>query len=120
MSEAIFEAERHLKSAPDQDVEKFSNAQAMNERIREWFETPEGTMAHNPSWGQNISPFKHDPMSKTSGLDVQIEMAIVYKLPLDVEDIQIVGVDVDISEIDMAKVYIIHQYGDVIINFVLR
>lgn len=118
MAESIFDAQRNLRSAPQQDIEKFSNAEAMNERIREWFETPEGTMAHHPSWGQNISPFKHDPLS--NDLAIQIEMAIAYKLPIDIEDIQIVGIETIIKKIDLLQIFILHQYGDVLINFMMR
>ena len=74
-----------LKSAPDHDVERFTDADAMNERIKDWLETPEGTVAHYPSWGTNLEGFKFDPLSKD--LDVLIEMAIARKLPQDVDDI---------------------------------
>ena len=118
MAESIFDAQRNLRSAPQQDIEKFSNVEAMNERIRDWFETPEGTMAHNPSWGQNISAFKHDPLG--NDISIQIEMAISYKLPIDIEDIQLIGIETAIEDIDLLKIYIIHQYGDVLVNFMMR
>jgi len=100
-----------LKSAPDHDVERFSDSEAMDERIKDWLETPEGTIAHNPSWGHNLAPFKFDPLSKNNGLDVMIEMAIAYKLPLDVNDIILIGVNVEVIDIDLCKIEILHQLG---------
>lgn len=107
----IKDAQRMLKSAPDHDVERFSEAEAMDERIREWLETPEGTMAHHPSWGHNLEPFKFDPLSKNNGLDILIEMAIVRKLPRDVKDISLSGVNVEVVDIDLCRIYILHQFG---------
>lgn len=111
----IIEADRHIRSAPESDVARYCNEYGMAERIREWLETPEGTMAHHPSWGHNLIPFKHDPLSKDNGIDVLIEMAIARKLPLDIRDIRILGVDVQVTEFDMFNLYIRHQLGDDVI-----
>ena len=107
----IHDAQRMMKSAPASDVEKFQDAEAMAERIREWLDTPEGTMAHHPSWGHNLLQFKHDPLSEYGNLDVLIEMEIAVKLPIDIEDIILVGVDVKILDIDLCRVDIWHQFG---------
>lgn len=47
-------------------------------------------------------------------------MAISYKLPIDIEDIQLIGIETAIEDIDLLKIYIIHQYGDVLVNFMMR
>lgn len=107
----MIEAERMLKSAPESDVARFTDGDAMGERIREWLDTPEGTMAHHPSWGHNLTPFKHDPLSKNGNLDVLIEMAIAVKLPLDIEDIVLKGVNVVVMDIDLCRIEILHQFG---------
>lgn len=105
----VKDAQRMFMSAPDHDVKRFTDADAMDERIKDWLETPEGTVAHNPSWGHNLERFKFDPLSKD--LDVLIEMAIVQKLPLDVDDIVLKGVNVEVMEIDFCRIDILHQFG---------
>ena len=107
----MIEAQRMLKSSPGDDVERFYDAGAMEERIREWLDTPEGTMAHYPSWGHNLTTFKHDPLSKGNDLDVLMEMAIARKLPIDVEDLILKGVNVVVLDIDLCRIEILHQFG---------
>lgn len=106
----INEADRNLHSAPDRDVARLHNEDGIAERIREWLETPEGSMAHHPAWGHNLAPFKHDPTARN--LDVQIEMALTRKLPLDVKDVVILGVRVILPDIDLCTIHIRHQFGD--------
>ncbi len=80
-----------LKSAPDHDVERFTDADAMNERIKDWLETPEGdSCALSLMGGTTLKDSEFDPLSKD--LDVLIEMAIARKLPQDVDDIVLKGV----------------------------
>ena len=88
----MIEAQRMLKSSPRDDVERFSDGDAMGERIREWLDTPEGTMAHHPAWGL-------------------MEMAIARKLPIDVENIILKGVNVVVMDIDLCRIEILHQFG---------
>ena len=105
------EAAWSLVSAPQQEIQKLEEGRAMSERIAEWLATPEGTVAHNPSWGNNLRYFKHDPMSPGSNLEVLIELALTRKLPLDIEDLILLGVKVEALEIDACKITIVHQYG---------
>jgi len=107
----MIEAQRMLKSSPGDDVERFSDGDAMSERIREWLDTPEGTMAHYQAWGHNLTPFRHDPLSKGGDLDVLMEMAIARKLPIDVEGIILQGVNVVVMDIDLCRIEILHQFG---------
>lgn len=116
----ILEAQRMLKSSPESDVERFASADAMAERIREWLDTPEGTMAHYPSWGHNLTPYKHDPLSKGGGLDVMIEMSIAQKLPIDIEDIVLKGVNVIVMDIDLFRLEIVYQFGGQTMDFSLQ
>ena len=84
----------------------------MSERIREWLATPEGTVAHDPSWGHNLLPFKHDPMgTQGTTLEVLITMALARKMPLDIEDLRLVAVQVEVLDIDLCRVSVVHQYG---------
>lgn len=105
------EADRQLLSAPESDIKRFDDGEAMAERIREWLDTPEGTMAHHPSWGHNLSQFKHDPLCAGGNLEVLIEMAIARKLPVDVQGLILKGVNVVVKEIDLCRVEILHQFG---------
>lgn len=83
----------------------------MSERIQEWLATPEGTVAHDPSWGHNLSRFKHDPASTGSNLEVQIEMALTRKMPQNIENLRLVSINVEIQDIDLISVIVVHQYG---------
>jgi len=105
------EASWRMRSAPASDMERTYEGSAMSERIQEWLATPEGTVAHDPSWGHNLSRFKHDPASKGNDLEVQIEMALTRKMPQDIEDLRLVSVKVEVKDVDFISVIIVHQYG---------
>lgn len=108
---AFEEAVWRMRSGPEADVERAYEGAAMSFRIQEWLATPEGSIAHHPSWGHNLSKFKHDPLAENNGLEVQIEMALTRKLPLDIEDLRLVAVNVEVMEMDLCRVTIVHQYG---------
>ncbi|MBE6441328.1 MAG: hypothetical protein E7022_03215 [Desulfovibrio desulfuricans] len=108
---AFEEASWRMRSAPASDMARTLEGNAMSERIQEWLATPEGTVANNPSWGHNLSRFKHDPLSEGNGLEVQIELALSRKMPLDIDDLRLVAVNVEVRDIDLAHVVIVHQYG---------
>lgn len=105
------EADWGMISAASQDVARTYEGNAMSTRIQEWLATPEGTVANDPSWGHNLSQFKHDPMAVGSGLEVQIEMALARKMPIDIADLRLIGVRVVVESIDLCRVIIVHQYG---------
>lgn len=106
----VKEASRFIRSGADEEVSKYLDEQGLAERIYEWLETPMGTMANNPAWGNNLSAFKHDPGNASLG--ILMELAIASKLPIDVRDLKMVGVKVEFLEIDLCKVVIRHQFGD--------
>ena len=106
---AIEELDHLFNLTPNQGIERYADGPAMSDRIAEWMETPEGTVADHPSWGHVLRPFRHEPTDPN--LAVFIEMAIVEKLPKDVQDIKIVGIRVDVIEIDQIYVVILHQFG---------
>ena len=108
---AFEEKSWQMNSAPDKDVKSYEEAEAMQERIREWLATPEGTVAHNPSWGHTLRRFKHDPLAIGNGLDILITMELVRKMPIDIDDLRLVAVNVDVLDIDLCKLTIVHQYG---------
>lgn len=106
----IREAHHLIESAPDEDVKRLSNESALSDRIFEWLETPEGTVADLPGWGNNLIAFKHDPDSPY--LPIQMEMAIAAKLPKDIADLVMLGVSVKFIEIDLCRIVILHQFGN--------
>lgn len=108
---AFEEASWRMRSGPEADMERYYEGAAMSQRIQEWLATPEGTVAHDPSWGHNFSRFKHDPLSKNNGLEVQIEMSLVRKMPRDIEDLRLISVKVEVMDIDLCRVTVVHQYG---------
>lgn len=108
---AFEEASWRLRSAPAQDMSRSFEGNALSERIQEWLATPEGTVANYPSWGHNLSQFKHDPLAVGGDLEVLIEMALSRKMPIDIEGLRLVGVRVDVDDIDLCRVTIVHQYG---------
>ncbi len=98
-----------MSSAPEQDVEKHADKEALANRIQEWLLTPVGTIADKPHWGHNLGVFKFEPESPD--LAIAIEMALTEKLPRDVDDIVLRGVGVEVREIDLFVITILHQFG---------
>lgn len=108
---AFEEASWLMRSSPSIDIERHSEADAMSERIREWLATPEGSVAHDPSWGHNLSQFKHDPLTTNHGFETLVIMAISRKIPLDIDNLRLISVSVKITGIDSCLIAITHQYG---------
>jgi hypothetical protein len=88
----------------------YDDALAMNERIHEWFETPVGTLADAPSWGHNLTRFKHEPMG--IDLEIAVTMAVHYKLSMDIENFQFLEIGVAFTAIDVMMIYIRHKLGE--------
>ena len=106
---AIQETSWEMRSSARRDFLCYNEGRAMSERIAEWLATPEGTVAHNPSWGHNLFLFKHEPLSEN--LEILIEISLSRKLPIDIEDIVLLGVHVDILEMDLCQITVVHQFG---------
>ncbi len=99
-------------------IETCIDGDAINNRITEWFATPMGTVADNPRWGHPLQPIKFEPHSKD--IEAIIEMAIVEKLPDDVEDVRIQEVRVEFAGIDCLNITIVHNAGNLHQQFALR
>lgn len=114
----ITEYEHLMALSATEGLETLYDVEALHDRIKEWFETPQGTIADLPAWGHNLSSFKHDPPG--SYIEVMLEMAIMRKLPRDVKNLQIVALRVDYPEIDICRITIKHRLatyqGDVVIQ----
>ncbi len=113
----LIEANRHISSSSDAEVERYGDEGALSDRIKEWLETPVGTLADIPSWGHNLSSFKFDPTSVD--LAVAIELAIVEKMTTDIRDLVFLGIRVSYPEIDKCELLIRHQFGTTVTELVL-
>jgi hypothetical protein len=107
---AIIEEYHHLiELDPRTSITQFQDGEAMNDRIKEWFETPEGTVADLPAWGHNLLQFKHEPLSPS--LSVMVKTAILRKMPVDIRNLFIIKIAVEFKEIDLCYTNIVHRMG---------
>ena len=97
-----------LSLSPQDALAHYYGPDALNDRIQEWFETPQGTVADFPSWGNNLGPFKHEPISVH--LEVMMEALIIPKLSQDC-GIQVSGIHVEALDIDKVRVVISYASG---------
>ena len=109
MSAYIEEWDHLILLSPTTEIKAYADRDALWDRLAEWFETPQGTLADLPGWGHNISAMKHEPQGVN--LEVMTEMSIMAKMPQDIEDLIISGVSVEFSEIDRCSVMIRHRLG---------
>ncbi|MGP9633786.1 hypothetical protein ACT3R7_12035 [Halomonas sp. AOP43-A1-21] len=106
---SLFNELDHFLDMNESGIQEHVDGDALNNRIAEWMATPEGTVADNPAWGHNLRPFWHDPESPL--LALQLEMAIVRKLPRDVRDVTVRRVGVAFIGKDLCNVEIHHMLG---------
>ena len=105
----LIEEYDHLIDTSASGYAQYADNAALNDRIREWLETPEGTVADLPGWGNRLFMFKHDPPG--AHLEVALEMHLAYKMPIDIENLVILEIGVEFREIDYVVVTIRHQLG---------
>lgn len=106
----IEELDHLLELNPTTELKKYEDEDALYDRICEWFETPQGTVADIPDWGHNMASLKFEPPGET--LNVMAEMAIMVKMPRDIENLIIQSVDVEFTEIDLCQITINHSLGN--------
>jgi hypothetical protein len=106
---AIEEFDHLIELNPSTEVKKYEDEDALQDRIFEWFETPQGTVADLPGWGHNLLPLKHEPQGVS--LNVMAEMSITIKMPQDIENLVIESVSVEFTEIDLCQIIIRHRLG---------
>lgn len=105
----IIEFDYLMARAPSEGVRSYEDVEAMNQRVMEWLDTPDGTVADMPEWGHPFYAFKHEPDSPS--LQVMAEMMVFEKLVADVVDIDLRSVSVEFPEIDRMMVAIVHGTG---------
>jgi hypothetical protein len=109
--DAMLEEFDHLMelSISDQDaLARYQGPNALNDRIMEWFQTPEGTIADFPSWGNMLKIFQHEP--PTVHLEVVMEARIISKLSNDC-GVAIMGIRIDFLDIDLCRIQILYDGG---------
>ena len=74
--------------------------------VTEWLTTPRGQVYGNPSWGNELRAFQHEPPGEAT--EIGIENMIVRDLPRDVANIQMKGIRcyADPSEMDVYHINI--------------
>jgi len=97
-----------LSVSPQNVLSIHTGAEALNERIQEWFETPAGTVANLPSWGNTLAGLKHEPLS--TQLEVTMEAAVFKKLSEDC-GFAISGIRVDFLDFDYCRIKILYGSG---------
>ncbi len=109
MMAQILEYDYLMGGSPSERIRTYDDGEAMNQRILEWLDTPEGTVADMPDWGSPLLRFKHEPDSPS--IQVMAEMLIFRRLSEDVKGIDIRAVSVQFPEIDLMQISIVHGTG---------
>ncbi|MCD9516407.1 MULTISPECIES: hypothetical protein [Photobacterium] len=99
----------HLLNVDSGGFEIVTDGKAMDNNISEWFSNAEHTIADNPAWGHNLSPFHF--ITQTEDDAVMMEMAIFEKLPIDVKGLIIHSIRVSFPSLDEFSIEIQHKYG---------
>lgn len=85
-------------SATIDGVVTHSGSEAKLARIAEWLDTPVGAVWGAPHWGNDLSQYRHMPMSGDTA--AAIENHIVTKLPLDIADVSMSSIKVTPVTVD--------------------
>lgn len=107
----MFEEINHLMemfTSPQDVLTLHTGGSALNDRIQEWFETPEGTVADLPAWGNTLGALQHEPPS--ANLEVVMEARIVKKLATDC-NVPIYGIKLIFWDIDICHIQIMYGGG---------
>ncbi|RAU45274.1 hypothetical protein DBY68_016785 [Pseudocitrobacter sp. RIT415] len=73
--------------------------------LKEWIDTPVGSVYGLPAWGNILSEFKHDPIG-SDRVQVAIESRLLQKLSEDVPSLKIKGVSFAGQEFDLGVITI--------------
>lgn len=97
-----------LAGSPTERIISYHGTDAMSQRIMEWLDTPEGTVADLPSWGHPLFQFKHEPDSPS--IQVLAEAVIARKMRQDIQDLDLRRIRVEFTDID--RMHVVVEYGD--------
>ncbi|QED79219.1 hypothetical protein FTV91_26625 (plasmid) [Escherichia coli] len=70
-----------------------SREEAWGARLYEWLNTYQGEVYGDPSWGNVLPQFKHEP-TNLSHVQIAVEAMLLQKLTVDLPDIPISGLSV--------------------------
>ncbi len=108
MSEDIKEF-GYLLELDSKSLKQYAGGNAMNQRICEWFSHPVGSIADKPGWGRPFGSLRFEPVNVN--LENALEMAVVEKLPSDVEGLVISKLRISYPSIDEVSIYLEHNSG---------
>lgn len=81
----------YLMDLSESGVITYSDSDADVNNVLEWLDTPEGSVYGNPSWGNPLARFKHEP-SNSEVTAMGIEFAIIQKIPIDLPSIVLTSI----------------------------
>lgn len=73
--------------------------------LREWLDTPVGSIYGLPSWGSILAQFKHEP-TNLAHVQVAIESRLLQKLSEDLPGLKVTGISYTEREFDWAQLTI--------------
>ncbi|HHA1396849.1 hypothetical protein [Enterobacter soli] len=73
--------------------------------LREWLDTPVGSVYGNPGWGNILSQFKHEP-TNLAHVQAAMESRLLTKLSEDLPDLKVNGIGYTEREFDWAQLTI--------------
>lgn len=96
----------YLMALDESGVVVLEDDDAAINNVREWMDTPVGSIYGLPAWGNRFAAFKHQP--PTEAVEIAIENMVVTELPRDVRGIIVRGVRCSSSTEDgQVDVYLI-------------
>jgi hypothetical protein len=82
----------HLMTLTTNGIKTYETAtEAYAEELREWMNTPVGSVYGKPWWGTIIGQFKHEPTNQ-SHIQVAIQNRMYQKISEDLPNLQIQGI----------------------------
>ncbi len=99
----------HLMMMDDAGIMQYDDEMALDDRIREWFETPQGSISDLPAWGHNLSRLKFEPAGIS--LNVMARLNVMEKMPHDIANLQILSIGLNFLEVDRLIISINYGLG---------
>lgn len=112
MSENEIQTIDYLFSLDEQGVIVHTGGNVVLNDLREWLDTPRGSVMGRPSWGNELEKFKHENMN--DDLAVSVENSIARGLTRDLQHLAASSsVSVKNTEFDKYEVTISTPWGNV-------
>lgn len=96
----------HLMTLETNGLKEYGGElQSKASQLREWLDTPVGSVYGRPSWGCILHQFKHQPMDSIRE-QVNVECRLLQKLSQDLPNLRITGISYVPRTIDWAQLII--------------